>query len=230
VLARSGPFSFRAHYAQSDATWRPAHRITWLDGAPGAPGRYRCRLEWIAFNEEHRRDPAIVLDVRVATTDPYDPPVAQKRYQIGAVLTTSPARLTRVQDVGGWGLLDASGQQVVPPSFDEIGPYGEGLFPFKRNGRWGYMDERGAIVIAPRFLYAEPFSEGRAAAAESEDPRRGALYGYIDRSGAFAVTPQFVSARPFAHGFAEVHVLRPDGGERDPGHSARIDSTGTLVP
>lgn len=229
TLTRSGRYTFRADYAQPDATWRPAYRITWLDGPPSEPGRYRGRMEWIAFSEETRGDPAIVLEVRVVTDGSYDPPVARKRYPIGAVLTSSPSRLTRFQDVGGWGLADASGHPVVPASFDEIGPYGEGLFPFRRDGRWGYIDERGAIVIAPRFLYAEPFSEGRAAAAESEDPRRGALYGYIDRSGTFVVTPQFVSARPFALGVADVYVLPPDGGERDPGHSARIDSTGKPV-
>lgn len=229
TLARSGRFTFRADYVQPDATWRPAHRITWLDGPPAAPGRYRCRMEWISFDEDHRGDPAIVLEVRVDAGNEYDPPVAQKRAAIGGVLTTSPARLTRFQDVGGWGLIDADGQRVVPPSFDEIGAYGEGLFPVKQDGRWGYIDERGTLVIAPRFLYAEPFSEGRAAAAESEDPRHGALYGYIDRTGTFAVAPQFVSARPFAHGVADVYVLPAGGGQSDPGHAARIDSSGKPV-
>ena len=230
TLTRSGRYTFRADYAQPDATWRPAYRITWLDGRPSEPGRYRCRMEWIAFSEETRGDPAIVLEVRVVTDGSYDPPVARKRHSIGAVLTSSPARLTRFQDAGGWGLADASGHPVVAPSFDEIGPYGEGLFPFRRDGRWGYIDARGTVVIAPRFLYAEPFSEGRAAAAESEDPRRGALYGYIDRTGRFVVTPQFVSARPFALGVADVYVLPTDGGERDPGYSARIDATGRQLP
>jgi hypothetical protein len=230
TLTESGRYTFRADYAQPDATWRPAYRITWLDRPPFEPGRYRCRMEWIAFSEETRGDPAIVLEVRVVTDGSYDPPVTRKRYSIGAVLTSSPARLTRVQDAGAWGLADASGHPVTPVSFDEIGPYGEGLFPFKRDGRWGYIDVRGTIVIAPRFLYAEPFSEGRAAAAESEDPRRGALYGYIDRSGAFVVTPQFVSARPFALGVADVYVLPAEGDERDAGYSARIDATGRRLP
>lgn len=85
-------------------------------------------------------------------------------------------------------------------------------------------------MIPPRFVYAEPFSEGRAAAAESQDAQRGALYGYIDRSGTFVVAPQFVSARPFAHGVADVYVLPPDGGQRDPGYSARIDAAGRRLP
>lgn len=223
TLSKPGRYEFQAHFVEPDATWQRAHRIVWLDGEPEEPGRYRCRLEWTALESRRDSDPAIVLEVRAATEALYDPPVARLRVLLERVVTAS-SRLVRVQSAGGWGLADTSGRLVVPPAFDEIGFFGEGLFPVRQGRRWGYIDERGGVVIPPRFVRAESFSEGLAAAAV-DDERGEPLYGYIDRRGVFTIPPRFLAAYPFVHGTARVYLATSTDGLE-----ARIDVSGRVQP
>ena len=82
---------------------------------------------------------------------------------------------------GLYGYIDLSGRDLVKASFDEAGPFGNGLAPVKNASNyraWGYVDARGKTVIPHRYNAARAFREGLAPVAT--DSR----WGYIDVLGA----------------------------------------------
>jgi len=45
-----------------------------------------------------------------------------------------------------WGFMDRNGRTVVPPAFQDIGHFSEGLAPAKQGGKWGYVGRDGKYV------------------------------------------------------------------------------------
>ncbi len=58
-----------------------------------------------------------------------------------------------------WSLIDKQGNvKLTFPSFvQDVGEYGMGMIPFKKNSRWGYMNLQGEIVIEPVYTNVQPF-------------------------------------------------------------------------
>ena len=81
------------------------------------------------------------------------------------------------------GYIDRNGTWAIPPRFDEVRDFSEGLAPVNigaqcgMGGRWGYIDRQGTTVIPPRLLLAGQFHNGRACVME------GTKQTVIDRSG-----------------------------------------------
>ncbi len=114
-----------------------------------------------------------------------------------------------------YGFVDAQGDWVIPPQFDEVEPFSEGLAAAKEGERWGYVNVHGNWVIQPQFDDAEPFSEGAAVV------KTGERYTYIDVNGAKLLDRDFSLARSFGGGVALVAVK---------GKWGLIDRRGALVP
>ncbi|GBU14235.1 hypothetical protein AwEntero_28360 [Enterobacterales bacterium] len=58
-----------------------------------------------------------------------------------------------------WGFLDAQGQLVIKPIFDEVGDYHFGVAAAKQKGKWGYIDPTGNWLIQPVFDEAQNFTQ-----------------------------------------------------------------------
>lgn len=58
-----------------------------------------------------------------------------------------------------WGFLDAQGQLVIKPIFDEVGDYHFGAATAKQKGKWGYIDPAGNWLIQPTFDEAQNFTQ-----------------------------------------------------------------------
>jgi hypothetical protein len=116
------------------------------------------------------------------------------------------------------GVIDRTGKFVIPPTYEQIRPFSEGLAAVEvRWGdivRYGFIDRTGKMVIAPQFLNAGPFHEGLApveipdVVEEEKVPRiaravRG-RWGYIDRQGQVIIAPQYYHAASFRQGTATV--------------------------
>jgi hypothetical protein len=137
---------------------------------------------------------------------------------------------------GRWGAVDAAGQPVVPPQFESLGEFRDGLAPARREagGRCGYVDRTGAVVIPPRFRTCRPFSGGLAAVDLAEREEDAEQVAFVDRAGRVAFTgggarPPFDAAADFAGGLAAV----ASGGEPTaPGAGVTlgyVDRTGRYV-
>jgi hypothetical protein len=47
---------------------------------------------------------------------------------------------------GKWGVR-LNGKIIVPPTYDFINDYSDGLAQVQKKGKWGFMDKTGKIVI-----------------------------------------------------------------------------------
>jgi hypothetical protein len=115
-----------------------------------------------------------------------------------ATFYTTPHRTM----TGKMGCMDKTGQVVIPPQFDVVWGFAEGLAAVEVDERTGFIDLAGNMVIPPQFRSAGSFSEGLA---HIEDNR--GMHGYIDKTGKVVIESKFLAAGPFAEGLAPVQVI-----------------------
>ena len=72
----------------------------------------------------------------------------------------------RVQDLktSKWGLVDKTGQEVVPAKYDELNVGEGGLIGYKDTFIWGVLDKTGKVLLYPQFNLLSNFSKDRAIA------------------------------------------------------------------
>jgi hypothetical protein len=97
---------------------------------------------------------------------------------------------------------------VIPPRFNQAGPFSEGLAAVETSARvvgnqvvdiaWGFIDKSGALKIPDKYNFAGNFSEGLARVAI----KMGVSMGYIDRDGKMIILPKFSQAWDFSDGLA----------------------------
>jgi len=108
-----------------------------------------------------------------------------------------------------YGFVDRTGNQVIPPFFEDARGFSEGLAAVKMNGKWGYIAPNGSIAIPFEFVcergMAGPFREGLARVA------RNGRWGHIDKDGSFVVEPRFDMAYEFSEGLATVELNKRRG-------------------
>lgn len=63
---------------------------------------------------------------------------------------------------GKYGYVNAKGEWIIPPQFDEIGIFGDNLAPVKSGNLWGYINMQGLQVFAFEFAKAGNFEKGKA--------------------------------------------------------------------
>lgn len=123
--------------------------------------------------------------------------------------TSQKALAAGAESEDAYGYIDRNGKMVIPPDFDEAGPFSQGLAAVKVGDKFGYVDKTGKMKIAPQFEKAEPFKEGLAAVTEASAEYK--LYGFIDKEGNFVIEPSFEDAHQFAEGVAAVKFPRKEG-------------------
>jgi hypothetical protein len=115
------------------------------------------------------------------------------------------------------GFRDKTGKLIIPPRYDDAGPFSGGLAAVSIDGKYGYIDRSGKMVISPRFKEAGPFCEGLASV--TVDGNQG---GYIDTSGKLVIKEEESEVgRAFSEGLAAVRGKNNKYGF--------IDKTGVFV-
>jgi hypothetical protein len=89
------------------------------------------------------------------------------------------------KDSKHWGVIDAAGTWVVPPTYGDMRGFTEGLSAAAQvdaqgRVRWGYLDSRGQVAIPFTFVDAWTFLGGVAGVQLTEDPP---TYALIDPRG-----------------------------------------------
>lgn len=114
-----------------------------------------------------------------------------------------PVRVPVVDDSLRYGFTDETGIIVIPPQFDSVRDFSEGLSAVRLSGKWGYIDTLGNIVIDYRFsVQPLEFSDGLAAFVTNKK------WGYIDTNGNIAIEPVYESAKSF---YAELAPVKKAG-------------------
>jgi hypothetical protein len=85
--------------------------------------------------------------------------------------------LARIRIKGKMGIIDSTGNRVIPAIFEEIGEYDGILYPVKKYGKWGYADAKIKLAINYKYTQAYPFEGDYARVAKKNK------WGFIDRDG-----------------------------------------------
>lgn len=94
-----------------------------------------------------------------------------------------PKNPNPVKVANRYGFMNAAGQLVIPPRFDQATHFADSLARVQVSGQWGFINPNGTLVIPPRFDQAWDFQDGLALVAVD------GAYGYIDRSGQYVWPP-----------------------------------------
>jgi hypothetical protein len=69
----------------------------------------------------------------------------------------------KVISKGKIGVIDTTGEKVVPAIFDAIGVYNsKGLTAVKKKGKWGYMNSETRLIISYDYEFTSEFINGKA--------------------------------------------------------------------
>jgi hypothetical protein len=84
-----------------------------------------------------------------------------------------------------YGYVNIAQEWVIPPRFDRVLGFGDGLGGVKMDGKWGFINRQGEVVIDFQFESVGIFAKGVNVV------KSGDLYGLIDKSGRYLREPQF---------------------------------------
>lgn len=126
-----------------------------------------------------------------------------------------------------FGFISRAGKVVIPPQYDSVGPFREGLARVIVGNLTGYIDFDGRIVVKPQYGNGTDFQKGRAVVRLDDAyiviDREGAVvnkvpyrplgdyhqdllvvikykptaYGFIDRDGKVVIEPHFLPSSAF---------------------------------
>jgi hypothetical protein len=130
-----------------------------------------------------------------------------------------------------WGFIGQDGEIAIPPQFEAVGDFSEGLaaasfaVPWGDTDTWGYIDKHGMMAIRPQFSRADPFSEGLAlvwgGGIRLTDPfvRSFVNMGFIDKSGHWVIRSKlkYFFYDGFSNGLAPFRQNRGKWGYMDKG-------------
>ncbi len=101
------------------------------------------------------------------------------------------------------GLIDSTGRQVVPCTYDAVEFPSSGRILVGRNGFFGYTDLDGHPIIPIQYRDASSFIQNRACVGLVIDSAF-LFYTFIDTLGQQLFPPVYQNARPFIDGHATV--------------------------
>ena len=131
---------------------------------------------------------------------------------------------------GKWGFTDARGNVVVPPTYESVHDFSDGLAKIPQtleDRRVRFIDARGTVVLE-LYSLAGDFREGLAPVYEAG--ANGVRTRYIDKKGRTALTVDG-SAKEFHEGLAVLRVGKRPGqpDSSDPYRYGYINRTGQIA-
>ena len=118
------------------------------------------------------------------------------------------------------GIIDGTGKYVVPPKYQSIQEFSEGLAVVVSEKGFIVIDESGREVTSKAYNYIGNFKNSRAVFSSINSDGKW-LYGYINRQGNIVIAPKYEIAGDFKNGKA---VVKFEGGEY-----AIIDTHGVIL-
>jgi hypothetical protein len=125
-----------------------------------------------------------------------DFPAYPYRDELEVEMTLAGTSFYPIKQGSKWGYINAYGQVVIPPKYEDAEDFHEGLAMVRSNGKYGYVNKSGNLVIDADFDDALPFNEGHAVVEQ-----RGKL-GMINRNGEFIIPPRYEDLGNLENGLA----------------------------
>lgn len=132
--------------------------------------------------------------------------------------------LRPASDGDKWGWINEQGEFVIPPRFERVSFFRDGLAWAKSGDFWRRVDMRGRPVSENSFDEIREFSEGLWAVKKDGD------WGFVDQRGEIVIPLEFKGVGPFSEGLAAaVTRIENVGKEGKRGKLGFIDRTGSFV-
>jgi hypothetical protein len=77
--------------------------------------------------------------------------------------------LYAIKEEGKWGYINTKGEPVIPPKYEVVGHFEDGLAPVRLNGKYGYIDSLGSVMIPFQYEFADDFKFGYARVLQFSD-------------------------------------------------------------
>ncbi len=147
-----------------------------------------------------------------------------------------------------FGFMNYEGETIIPPSYENVGFFNDGLASAVKNGKYGYIDKGNNVVIDFIYDSGSDFEEDRAIIGLNEKiglidragkiilpiqfedlgvfsegliyGKQDSLYGYYDKTGFLRIDEKYIEAFSFSKGIAKIVVNE---------HQTFIDAYGTKV-
>ncbi|UCS92172.1 WG repeat-containing protein [Echinicola marina] len=112
---------------------------------------------------------------------------------------------------GKYGLIDKTGQEIVPPKYDYMDEFSkDGLAVVKigsyPNEKCGFIDKTGREITPLKYDIASSFSEGMAMVGSRNLDNKNNKVGFIDTTGKVKIAFKYHWAKSFSEGLAVVLV------------------------
>lgn len=105
------------------------------------------------------------------------------------------------------GFINQEGSWVIPPIYDTVEDFSEGLAVVKIFGKYGFIDQKGSLIIQPIYESASSFKEGLAKVGIDHQK-----VGFVDKKGNWSVQPVYNDlSQDFSEGVALVSVENKTG-------------------
>ncbi|MBS2007542.1 MAG: WG repeat-containing protein [Cyanobacteria bacterium SZAS TMP-1] len=129
------------------------------------------------------------------------------------------------------GLIDKTGKVLMPPTFQDITPFIDGIAAADYLGRWGFIDKTGQWLTTPRYMQAAAYSCGLAPVCSefalfppaSIKPGTD-KWGFVDKMGKYLVKDLPGQCDAMLEGIACIRIYS------DPNPIGFIDRRGKVIP
>ncbi len=107
---------------------------------------------------------------------------------------------------------------AIPPIFERVNSFSEGMAAVKINHKWGFIDKTGKVVVEPQFnlwqaefnssfsdgLVAINFSNGKDEKSNNDSNNVGDIkWGFADKKGKIVIPPKFIGDYFYPPRFSE---------------------------
>ena len=113
-----------------------------------------------------------------------------------------------------WGVIDKTGEIIIPLEYEKLSSFSEGLAAIQSNNKWGFIDKTGKIIIPFEYDGAGLFSEGLAGV------ELNGKSGFIDKTGKIIVPLDYNQFSNFSEELAGIKLNNKWG---------FIDKTGKII-
>ncbi|HYG15969.1 MAG TPA: WG repeat-containing protein [Bacteroidia bacterium] len=122
---------------------------------------------------------------------------------------TFPIVDNTIKNGNKYGLMDSSGNEILPPVYDYINFYSNGWFTVVLNGKHGVVDSANKIIIPFIYDFIYHYENGMCMFELNKK------FGYFDLTGKVKVEPKYTFATNFENGLAYVRYENGAGGFMD---------------
>lgn len=95
---------------------------------------------------------------------------------------------------GKFGLVNAQGQDICRPVYQNVQLFNHGYAAVKKDGKWGFINKQGNKIVSCRYDWVGNFNKGYAAV------KKDGKWGFINEQGFIVFKTQFDTIKKTAKG------------------------------